>query len=135
MDRWNPGVRAEKRQLLFLAIGAGVIAGVSFGMSDHRVVPTVLGVIAALAACGVLAHRWVGRAVYLTLALLAGVIGAVVSRLVVGLAYLLAIAGFGSLAKLVGMNRLHRDFQACRGLETMLMDVPNTDRESFRRQS
>ncbi len=134
-ERWNPGTVAERRQLFFLAVGASVIAAASFGLAGRRVLPAILLGVACVAGCGAVAHRWVGRDVYLFFALVAGAIARVVSAVVVGLTYLLAIGCFGSVARALGVNRLERNFETCRKRETMLVGAPGTDVESFRRQS
>lgn len=134
-ERWNPGAVAERRQLLFLAVGASAIAAASFGLAERRVFPAILAGVAVVAASGVLARRWIGRDVYLFLAVVGAAIGSVVSVVVVGLTYLLAIGGFGSLLRAAGVNRLQRNFEQCRKSETMLSEAPRTDVDSFRRQS
>jgi len=133
--RWNPGAVAERRQLLFFATGVTVIAVGLLTFTARQVVPVILLSLGVLAAGGAVAYRWIGRGVYLVLSMLAALIGSVVSRAVVAVTYVLAIAGFGSLLRVVRMNRLERDFARCRRKETMLTDAPPTDRESFGRQS
>ncbi len=120
---------------MFLGVGAGVLAALGFVFLEHRVAPTVLGAVSVLALLGALLHHWIGRDVYLLFMLVASVIGGVVSRVMVAVTYGVAIGGFGSLARLFGMDRMRRDFEACRAAPTMFVDAPESDAESFGRQS
>jgi hypothetical protein len=126
---------AEKQQLLFLGVGLAVIGGGTWWLFASRVSSAVLLVLAVLALAGFVAHRAIGRGVFLIFALLALAIGSVISWVIVLVLYAVVIAGLGSVFRLFGMNRLQRDFKACKEKVTMLADVPPLGAASFRRQS
>lgn len=132
---WNPGAGAERRQLALFGAVAAVVAGAAHFLFAATTLPLVLGTAASFALAGAALHRFIGRPVYLLLALVASAIRAVVSRVVIALAYLLAIVGVGSLLRLFRMDLLRRDFAAARAATTLFVDAPVSDRESFGRQS
>ena len=129
------GPAAEKQQLLFLGIGLAVIGGSTWWFFGSRVSSAILLALAAVALAGFVAHRAIGRGVFLIFALLALAIGSVISWVIVLVLYTVVIAGLGSVFRLFGMNRLQRDFKACKEKATMLADVPPLGAASFRRQS
>jgi ABC-type sugar transport system permease subunit len=129
------GPTAEKQQLLFLGIGLTLIGGVNWWLFGPRVMSVALLVLGAVALAGRLAHRVIGRGVFLVFALLAMAVGRVVSWVILLLMYVLFIAGLGSVLRLFGMDRLARNFAACKKRGSMLMDVPPVDAASFERQS
>jgi ABC-type sugar transport system permease subunit len=129
------GPAAEKRQLLILGIGLAVIAVVTWWLFGPRIPSLVLIVLASVALAGFVAYRAIGRDVFLVFMLLSLAIGHVVSWVIVLVLYAVVIAGLGSMLRLFGMNRLERNFEACRKKASMLADVPPLDAASFRRQS
>ena len=131
----SPGPRKERRQLVVLAVGLGLIGGVLWWLKDGGLFPSALIVGGFLAAAGAAAHAWIGRDAYLFFAVAGLLIGRVVSWLMLRALYGLAILGFGSILRLFGMDHLHKRFQACQARETMFVEAPGTDRESFGRQS
>lgn len=133
--RFTPDPLRERRQLALLALALAVLAGLAGVVLGSSVLSVVAATLAGCTALGALAFRRIGRDVYLVFALLSAGIGRVVSWLARLLAYAGGIALTGSLLRVVRMDRLDRDFRACRGRETMFRDAPETDRESFNRQS
>jgi hypothetical protein len=131
----NPGATAERQQLRWLAVGFTLVGGVFWWTVGPRPFPLVLLGLAALAWLGTVAYRAVGRSVFLLFTLVSLTLGRVVSWVVVLVLYVLAIAVLGSIFKLFGMNRLERDFEACKRKTTMLVEVPPLDPAGFRRQS
>jgi len=129
------GPAAEKQQLLFLGVGLAVLGGANCWVFGPRVSGIVLLALGAVALAGRAAYRSIGRSVFLIFALVSMALGRVVSWVIVLMLYVLVIGGLGSVLRLFGMNRLARDFAACRKKETMLMDVPPLDAASFGRQS
>lgn len=129
------GPAAEKQQLLFLGVGLAVLGGANWWMTGPRASGIVLLALGALALAGRMAYRSIGRSVFLIFALVSMALGRVVSWVIVLMLYVLVIGGLGSVLRLFGMNRLARDFAACRKKESMLMDVPPLDEASFGRQS
>jgi hypothetical protein len=131
----QPGAAAERQQLAWLAIGLTLI-GIAFWWAiGPRPFPLVLLGLGALAWLGTVAYRAAGRSVFLVFTVVSLTLGRVVSWLVVLVLYALAIGVLGSIFKLFGMNRLERDFAACKRKTTMLVDVPRLDPAGFRRQS
>jgi hypothetical protein len=131
----SPSVAAERQQVRWLAVGFTLMAGVSWWILGPRPLPLVLLGLAGLAWVGAVAHRAMGRSVFLLFTVMALALGRVVSWVVVLVLYVLAIGMLGSIFKLFGMNRLERDFAACKRKTTMLVDVPPLDPAGFRRQS
>jgi hypothetical protein len=131
----NPGARAERAQLAWLAVGLTGLGGAFWWAFGPRPFPLVLLGLAALAGLGWLAYRAMGRTVFLLFTLVSLTLGRVVSWAVLLVLYAVAIGLLGSIFKLFGMNRLERDFAACRRKTTMLVDVPPLDPAGFRRQS
>jgi hypothetical protein len=131
----NPGVAAERQQVRWLAVGLILIGGVFWWALGPRPFPLVLLGLAGVAWVGTVAHRAMGRSVFLFFTLIALILGRVISWVVVLVLYVLAIGVLGSIFKLFGMNRLERDFAACKRKTTMLVDVPPLDPAGFRRQS
>lgn len=127
--------KRERVELLILAVGLLGIAAV-FGVFLHgRIFPAVLSVFALLAFAGVIYQRRMGHDIYLVFALIALAVGRIVSPLVVFVAYLSGIGLMGSLLRLVGMNKLKRDFTKCRAEPTMFVNPTPTTHDGFRRQS
>ena len=129
------GPAAEKQQLLFLGVGLAVLGGANCWVFGPRVSGIVLLALGAVALAGRAAYASIGRSVFLIFALVSMALGRVVSWVIVLMLYVLVIGGLGSVLRLFGMNRLARDFAACRKKESMLMDVPPLDAASFGRQS
>jgi len=134
-QNWEPNAAAEKKQLLTLFLGASIIAPCLWFFAGARIVPVLLAIVATSALVGVLFHRHVGRDIFLAFAILSAAIGGVVSKIVMILFYIFGIGVFGSIMQLFGMNRLRKRFQACKQYDTMFVDAPDTNLESFRRQS
>ncbi|HVQ76673.1 MAG TPA: hypothetical protein VMT79_14190 [Candidatus Binatia bacterium] len=131
----NPGEAAEHAQLRWLAGGLALIGGGWWWVFGPRPFALVLLALAGLAGLGAVAHRAMGRSVFLLFTLVALTLGRLVSWVVVLVLYAVAIGALGSIFKLFGMNRLERDFVRCKGKTTMLVDVPPLDPAGFRRQS
>jgi len=129
------GPTAEKQQLLFFGIGLTLIGGANWWLFGPRKMAVALLVLGAVALAGRVAHGAIGRGVFLIFALLSMAVGRVVSWVIVLIMYVLIIAGLGSILRLFGMNRLARNFEACKKKESMLMDVPPLDAAGFGRQS
>lgn len=125
----------ERAQLLVLAGGLAMISLVFAYLLGARIFPVLLLLLAALAATGAILHRHFGHDVYLVFALIALLIGRVISPVIVFLAYVLGVGLPGVVLRAIGMDRLRRDFNRCRRMQTMLVDPPQTSPESFRRQS
>ena len=132
---FSSGPKRERTELLILGVGLLVIAGVFGGYLHGRIFPGVLLASALLAFAGAMFHRRVGHDIYLIFALIALAIGRVVSPVVVFLAYLGGIGLMGSALRLIGMNKLKRDFTTCRAEPTMFIDPTPTTEDGFRRQS
>ncbi len=129
------GPAAEKQQLLFLGVGLAVLGGANWWVFGPRVSGIVLLALGAVALGGRAAYGSIGRSVFLIFALVSMALGRVVSWVIVFMLYVMVIGGLGSVLRLFGMNRLARDFAACKKKESMLMDVPPLDAASFGRQS
>jgi hypothetical protein len=132
---FSRGAAAERQQLLFLGLGLAAIAAVHWWLSGLRPAGVVLLVLGVLALAGAVAHGAIGRGVFLIFAVLTLALGRVVSWVIVLGMYVLFIAGLGSVLRLFGMDRLARNFEACKKRRSMLMDVPPLDAASFERQS
>jgi predicted membrane protein len=132
---FSPDPKRERVELLILAIGLLVIVGIFAGLLHGRIFPAVLFAFALLAFAGVIFHRRAGHDVYLIFALIALAIGRVVSPVVVFLAYLSGIGVTGGALRLIGMNKLKRDFTQCRTEPTMFIESQPTTHDGFRRQS
>jgi hypothetical protein len=131
----GPDPASERRELWRVAGGLAGGALALHLLIGAVVLPAILASLAAIALLGAIAFRRFGRDVHLVLSLLAMAVGRVVSWLAVALMYVLGIALLGSIMRLFGMNRLERDFRLCRKKGTMLVDAPQTSRDSFSRQS
>jgi hypothetical protein len=131
----NRGPSAEKQQLLFLGIALTLLGGADFWLHGPRVIGAVLLVLGTAGLAGRVAHRAMGRSVFLVFALLSAALGRLVSWVVVFVLYVLVIATLGSILRLFGMNRLARNFEACKKMASMLVDVPPLPAASFGRQS
>jgi len=131
----SQGPKKERRQLVVLAVGLGLIGGILWWLKDGGLFPSALLVGALLAMAGAAVHASIGRDVYLFFAVVGLLIGRVVSWLMIRAIYGLAVMGFGSVLRLFGMDHLNKRFQVCRARETMFVEAPGTDRESFGRQS
>lgn len=127
--------REERQQLLYLALGLGVISVLLGRFSDARILPIFLLIIGLVALAGCLAYQRIGRDIYLVFALVSLIVGHVVSWFVVLILYLVGIAGVGTALCFGGMDRLRKNFTSCKRLPTMFVDAPSTDPDSFRRQS
>ena len=127
--------KRERVELLILAIGLFGIAVVFAVFLHGRIFPTVLSLGALLALAGAIFQRTIGHDVYLIFALIALAIGRIVSPIVVFLSYLPGIALVGSFLRLVGMNKLRRNFRKCRAEPTMFVNPMPTTHDGFRRQS
>jgi ABC-type sugar transport system permease subunit len=134
-SRPSPGARAEKQQLLVLGIGLAAIGAGAWWLFGLHALNILMLTLAGLALAGCLAYRAMGRGVFLVFSLLSLAVGRVVSWLMVLVLYVVVIAGLGTVLRLFGMNRLERNFEACRKKGTMLVDVPRLDPAGFRRQS
>lgn len=125
----------ERSELLILSVGLLAIA-LLFGIFFHgRIFPALLSMFALLALSGVLFQQRIGHDVYLIFALFALAIGRIVSPLVVFVAYAMGIGVVGSALRLIGMNRLKRDFNQCKAEPTMFVAPMPTSPDGFRRQS
>jgi len=133
--RVNPGAQAERQQLRWLAAGLTLMAVVALATRGLRPLPIALIALATLALLGSAAGGSLGRSAFLLFTLAALALGRLVSWAVLIVLYALAIAALGSLFRVFGMNRLERDFAACRDKTTMFVDVPPLDPAGFRRQS
>lgn len=129
------GAAAERQQLLFLALGLGAIGAGTWWFFGRHGLNVVLLTLATVALAGFVAYRAIGRGVFLVFSLLSSAMGRLVSWMIVLVLYGVVIAGFGMVLRLVGMNRLERNFAACKRKGTMLVDVPPLDAAGFRRQS
>lgn len=125
----------ERHQLAVLALGLAAVAGALWLWTGRPAAPAVLASLAGVAGAGWLAFPWLGRSVYLLFSLLSAGVGRGISWIVVGTIYWVGIGVFGSLLRLFGMNRLDRDFEACRKRTSMLSEAPVTSQPSFGRQS
>lgn len=132
---FSKGPEAERRELIILACGFLALAIIFKLITKSQGLPLIFGAAALAALFGWLAFSRIGRDVYLVFALVASLIGRVVSRVAIVFMYGIVIAAFGSVLRLFGMNRLQRNFQSCRKRQSMFVDAPRTDPESFRRQS
>jgi hypothetical protein len=131
----SPGAAAEKQQLRFLGIGLAAIGGGTWWLFGLHGLNGFLFLLALVALAGSFAYRAIGRGVFLGFSMLSLAIGRVVSWVSVLILYGVVIAGLGLVFRLFGMNRLERNFEACKKRSTMLVDVPPLDPASFRRQS
>lgn len=129
------GPGAERRQLLFLAIGLAGVGGGTWWLFDRRALGVVMLILAGVALSGFIGYAAIGHRVFLSFSMVTLVIGRAVSWLVVLLLYVVMVAGLGSALRLFGVNRLDRDFDRCKRKVSMLVDVLPLDPESFRRQS
>lgn len=127
--------QAQRQQLRWLALALAAIAAGLAGFTHSQVVPLLLAGLAGLAAAGAVCFRRIGRDVFLVFALLGLIVGHVVSWVVVILLYVFGISVVGALLRQAAMNRLDRDFAACRRRATMFVEAPATPVESFGRQS
>lgn len=133
--RFTPDPKAERQQLLILGIGFVIIGGAFWALTGTNVLSLFAFSVTILALVGATWNFTLGRPIYLLFALIGLFVGSIVSWLAVGLMYLLAIMLFGLLLRLIGMNRLNRDYNACKAKPTMFTDAPLTTQETFRRQS
>jgi ABC-type sugar transport system permease subunit len=131
----SAGAATERQQLLFLALGLLTVAGATWWLVGLHALHVVLVSMAVAALAGFVAHRAIGRGVFLVFLLLSSAIARLVSWLIVLILYVAVIGGLGVLLRLVGMNRLERNHAACKRRRTMFMDVPPLDPAGFRRQS
>ena len=127
--------RRERLELIILGCGLTVIATLLAILVDGRIFPAFLLVLALLAIIGAACYRHIGHDLYLTFALVAMAIGRIASPVILFIAFVLAVGMVGSVIRIVGLDRLQRNFKRCRSATTMLRDVPATDPGSFRRQS
>jgi len=125
----------ERTQLLFVAVGFTAIAVAIAWIFDARVFPGILGALACFAFAGWIAYGRIGHDVYLIFALIALAIGRIVSPVIVFVMYMASIGGVGLVLRAFGVNRLNRDFKACKRKPSMLVDATQPSEESFRRQS
>ncbi len=132
---YSPDERAERRQLLWLAVGLGTAATVMVVFAKAWVVPVILVGFGLTALAGVLNYRGAHRDIFLWFTVLSGATGYLVSRMVMLLMYVSGIVLVGGLLKLFGMNRLQRQFARCRSCATMFEDAPGTSVQCFGRQS
>jgi ABC-type sugar transport system permease subunit len=131
----SAGAATERQQLLFLGLGLVIVAGAIGWLVGPHALHVVLVSMAAVALAGFVAHRAIGRGVFLVFFLLSSAIARLVSWLIVLVLYVTVIGGLGVLLRLVGMNRLERNYPACKRKHTMFVDVPPLDPAGFRRQS
>jgi len=132
---YSPGVKAERNQLFLLAGGFLTIATALYWFAEAATVSTLFLGLAVFAFIGAVSYSTCGRAVFLLFALFSSFMGRVVSFVILIIMYFWTILIFGSLLRLVGMNKLERNFSRCRLRSSMFLDAPPTDMESFRRQS
>ncbi|MBI1389052.1 MAG: hypothetical protein GC154_11450 [bacterium] len=132
---FNPGVSAEKRHLLLGGCALAIAASVLLWLTGWRVLPSVMYGLAALQLLGCALYPVMGRNVFLLFTLVGYWMSGVISWVTVRLMYLFAIVLIGNLLRLFGMNRLERNFQSCRARDTLFVDAPDTDLDSFGRQS
>ena len=131
----SPGSASERKQLLILAAGLALISAGLWWYGPGIGLAWLPAAFAVLALTGAIAHAEVRRNVYLLFAMAAFLIGACVSWLALRVAYMLAIAGFGSVLKAFGMDMLKKRFRDTKGRSSMFDDAPVSDKDSFRRQS
>lgn len=134
-QNFSRGAAAERKQLLFLALGLLAIGSFLYFSHHGGLVPTVILSLGTIALLGTVLFSSIGRDIYLGFALFSLLISGVVSKIVVGGVYTLGILIFGSLLKLGNMDQLQKDFVRCKSKSTMLDDSPLTDMQSFGRQS
>jgi hypothetical protein len=125
----------ERVELLILGSGLTAIAAVFGLFLNGRIFPAVLLLLGLLAFAGAIDHRRIGHDVYLAFLLIALAVGRIVSPVIVFAAYVLGVGLFGSLLRLIGMNKMNRDFMKCRAEPTMFVNPSPTRSEGFRRQS
>lgn len=125
----------EQSQLLALAAGLGAVASLFAWIFGARIFPGILALLGCVAFAGWVAYRRIGHDVYLIFALIVLAIGRIVSPIIVFIMYVASIGLVGGALRVLGMNRLRRDFKACKQLPTMLVDASQPSNESFRRQS
>ncbi|MBZ0258208.1 hypothetical protein K8I31_19235 [bacterium] len=130
-----PGERAEKRQLLTGGLVAPAVAALIWFVTGWVVFPAIIACLGGLQLLAWLAYPLIGRSVFLVFALVGYWISQVISWLMIYLMYLIGIKLFGFFLRLCGMNRLERNFAATSRKNTMFHDAPQTDTESFGRQS
>ena len=129
----NPAV--ERRYLFLLSVTFTVLAAAFYWGFGKDVIAAIFLCAATIAAAGAMEYRWIGRDVYLVFTLIGAAIQHLISRIAVFLLYSVGVAGCGSIFWLFGMNKLDRCFAACKKRESMFHTVPETDTESFTRQS
>lgn len=134
-QNFSRGAAAERKQLLFLALGLLAIGSFLYFHHHGGIVPVVILSLGAVALLGTALFSSIGRDIYLCFALFSLLMSGIVSKIVVGGVYALGILFFGSLLKLSKMDQLQKDFARCKSKSTMLDDSPLTDIQSFGRQS
>ncbi|MBI4964276.1 MAG: hypothetical protein HY913_13445 [Desulfomonile tiedjei] len=125
----------ERSALIRAGCGLAIAAIVLFWLFDGPRIVWFLAVLSATALIGGAVGRGLGYNIYLILNLGAEILGKAVSFLMVVIIYMLGIGVFGSLLRLVGMDRLQRDWQENRLKTSMFVHPPKTTKESLRRQS
>lgn len=135
VNLFYPGERAEKRHLLTGGLGMPCVAALLWIITGWVVFPSILVCLGGVQLIAWIAYPLIGRSVFLVFALIGYWISQIISWLMVYLMYLLGIKLFGFLLRLCGMNRLERNFGVTKRKHTMFHDAPETDLESFGRQS
>lgn len=130
-----PDPRAEKRQLITGGLVAPAVATLLWFVTGWVVLPAILACLGGLQLFAWIAYPQIGRSVFLVFALVGYWTSQLISWLMVYLMYLIGIMLFGFFLRLCGMDRLERNFAATRRKNTMFQDAPQTDIESFGRQS
>lgn len=126
---------AQRKQLLYLGFALLAASAAMWFLLSVVAVPGVLFAVGLMVLLVATVLRRAVPDVYLATVLLSFLIGRVVSYLIVGLVYIFGIFMVGLIARAFGVDRLRRNFENCRRRSTMFEDAPDTDLDSFERQS
>jgi len=132
---YNPPKALQRRHLLLMSLSLAVAACGVWYLVGARILTVGLLLLSGAAFSGFAAFNAIGRDVFLVLTVAFSVLGRIISWLALSLTFVLAVTIPGLTLRLFGMDQLQRDFEACRGKQSMFRDPPVSDSESFRRQS
>lgn len=132
---YNPPRKLQRRQLLVLSVCLAAAACGIWYLAAAPIVACIVGLLSLVSFAGFVAFNLIGRDVYLLLMVLFGILGRLISWVIVLLMFVCAVTIPGLILRLFGMNQLDKDFQACRKKQSLFRDAPTSDSESFRRQS